>query len=110
MPPPLPLRVLPNIWRLGQVSDSKFGTNVSNEMLLNTAKNARVTTFTVSELLMENQQGGLNYTPPPPTHTHTQRLGLINERIIEYHYYYFQKSLFGSQNVLFITVLSILSY
>ena len=27
--------VLPNIWRLGQVRDTKFGTNVSNEMLLN---------------------------------------------------------------------------
>ena len=30
--------VLPNIWRLGQVRDTKFGTNVSNEMLLNAAK------------------------------------------------------------------------
>ena len=30
--------VLPNIWRLGQVTDTKFGTNVSNKMLLNTAK------------------------------------------------------------------------
>ena len=30
--------VLPNIWRLGQVRDTIFGTNVSNEMLLNAAK------------------------------------------------------------------------
>ena len=30
--------VLPNIWRLGQVRDTKFGTNVSTEMLLNAAK------------------------------------------------------------------------
>ena len=30
--------VLPNIWRLGLVRDTIFGTNVSNEMLLNTAK------------------------------------------------------------------------
>ena len=29
---------LPNIWRLGLVRDTKFGTNVSNEMLLNAAK------------------------------------------------------------------------
>ena len=80
MPPPLPLRVLPNIWRLGQVSDSKFGRNVSNKVLLNTAKNARVTTFTVSELLMENQQGGLNYTPPaPPAHTHTHTQIRVNK-------------------------------
>ena len=33
-----PIWVLPNIWRLGQVRDSKFGTNFSNKMLLNNAK------------------------------------------------------------------------
>ena len=33
-----PVWVLPSIWRLGQVSDTKFGTNVSNKMLLNAAK------------------------------------------------------------------------
>ena len=44
--------VLRNIWRLGRVRDTKFGTNVSNEMLLNAA-NTRVTAFTVSELLRE---------------------------------------------------------
>ena len=30
--------VLPNIWRLGQVIDTKAGTNVSNRMLPNAAK------------------------------------------------------------------------
>ena len=30
--------VFPNIWRLGGVLDTKFGTNVSNRMLLNAAK------------------------------------------------------------------------
>ena len=30
--------VLPNIWRLGQVRNTKFVTNVSNKMLLNAAK------------------------------------------------------------------------
>ena len=30
--------VLPNIWRLEQIRDIKFGTNVSNKMLLNAAK------------------------------------------------------------------------
>ena len=29
---------IPNIWRLGQVEDTKFGTNISNKMLLNAAK------------------------------------------------------------------------
>ena len=30
--------VLPNIWRLGRVRNTKFDTNISNKMLLNTAK------------------------------------------------------------------------
>ena len=30
--------VLPNIWRLEQIRDIKFGTNVANKMLLNAAK------------------------------------------------------------------------
>ena len=30
--------VFPNIWRLGPVMDTKFGTNVSNRVLLNAAK------------------------------------------------------------------------
>ena len=30
--------VLPNIWRLARVRDSKFATDVSNKMLLNAAK------------------------------------------------------------------------
>ena len=46
--------VLPNISRLGQVRDTKFGTNVFNKMLLNTAKCQGCTAFTVSELLGEN--------------------------------------------------------
>ena len=33
-----PAWVLPKIWRLEQVRDTKFGRNVSNEMLLNAAK------------------------------------------------------------------------
>ena len=33
-----PVWVLPNIWRLGQVMDTEFGTNVSNKILMNAAK------------------------------------------------------------------------
>ena len=33
-----PVWVLLNVWRLGQVRETKFGTKVSNEMLLNAAK------------------------------------------------------------------------
>ena len=34
----IPVWGLPNIWRLGRVMDSKFGTNVSNRLLLNAVK------------------------------------------------------------------------
>ena len=33
-----PVWVFANIWRLGQVMDTKFGTNLSNKILLNAAK------------------------------------------------------------------------
>ena len=33
-----PVWILPNIWRLGQVRDTKFCTNFYNKMLLNAAK------------------------------------------------------------------------
>ena len=61
-----PVWVLPSIRRLGQVRDTRFGTNslITCYWML---QNTRVTAFTVSELLMENQQGGLS----PPS-----RLGL----------------------------------
>ena len=35
-------------------------------------QNARVTAFTISELLREKKQGGVKLRPPPPTHTHIQ--------------------------------------
>ena len=34
----IPVWVLPNIWRLGWVKTNKFGTNVSNKILLNSIK------------------------------------------------------------------------
>ena len=37
--------ILPNIWRLGQIRNTKFGTNVSNKMLW-MMQNVRVTAFT----------------------------------------------------------------
>ena len=33
-----PVWLLPNIWRLGQIGNTKFATNVSNKILLNAAK------------------------------------------------------------------------
>ena len=57
------VRVLPNIWRLRRGRGTKFDMNVSNEKLLN----ANVKTFTVSELLRENQQPveRVKLTPTP---------------------------------------------
>ena len=37
----------------------KFGTDASNEMLLNAAKYQGYSFYTVSELLRENQQSGM---------------------------------------------------
>ena len=41
-------------------------------------QNARITAFTVSELLREDKQGEITppRPPPPPTHTHTHTLKL----------------------------------
>ena len=58
-----PVWILPNIWRLGWVRDTKSGTDVSKEMLLN-AENRGVTTSTVPELLREKQQEGAGKITP----------------------------------------------
>ena len=57
-----PVWVLPNVWRLGRVINTKFGTNVSNRILLNAAKSQDYT-FTLLELLKENQLGGGKINP-----------------------------------------------
>ena len=67
-----PVCILPKTCRLGRDRDTKFGTNVSDKMLL-ILQNARVTAFTVSELLKENQQSGGKITSP------TSRLGLMRK-------------------------------
>ena len=59
----IPVWVLSNIWKLGRVKNTKFGTNVSNKILLK-LQNAKVAAVTISELLRENQQRG-KITPPP---------------------------------------------
>ena len=66
-----PVWVLVNIWRLGQIRDTKLGSNVTAFY---------VTAFTVSELLKENQQAnreGVKLPPPtPPPTIHPPRLEL----------------------------------
>ena len=58
--------VLPNIWRLGWVRDTRFGTNLSNEMLLNAAK-CQGYSFYRFWVIRENQQmeGGRGKITPP---------------------------------------------
>ena len=63
-----PVCVFLNIWRLGQVRNTKFGNKVSNKMLLNAAKCQGYSFFTVSKLLRENQHGGGELPPTHPSH------------------------------------------
>ena len=66
-----PVWVFSNIWRLGQVMNTKFGMNVSNRMSLYVAKYQGYSfyRFWVIELLSENQLG-VKFQHLPP------RLGL----------------------------------
>ena len=60
-----PVRVLFNIWRLGRVKNTKFGTNVSNKMLLKSTKYQSYS-FYLFWVIMENQQVH-KITHHPPT-------------------------------------------
>ena len=66
--------VFPNIWRLGQVMDTKFGMNVSNRILLNAAKFQGYSFYRFWVKGKPTMGGGVGgiITPPP-------RLGLINK-------------------------------
>ena len=57
--------VLPNIWRLERVRDTKFDMNVSSESYW-MLENARVTVFTFLVLIRETQQVGVKLPPTPP--------------------------------------------
>ena len=67
-----PVWVLPNIWRLGRVMVTKFGTNVSDKILLNAAKSQGYS-FYRSWVIKGKQtgRGGAIKLPCPPP-----RLGL----------------------------------
>ena len=60
--------VLPSIWRLGQVGDTKFGTNVSNKILLNAAK-CQGYSFCRFWVIKGKPTGGKIATPPPLHYT-----------------------------------------
>ena len=67
-----PTWVLPNIWRLGQFRDTKFGTDVSKEMLLNGA-NCQGYRFYRFWVIMGKTTGGEGKITPL---CRTPRLGL----------------------------------
>ena len=69
-----PVWVLANIWRLGRVRDTKFGTNVSNKVLLNTAK-CQGYSFYRFWVSKRKPTGGKTTRPPPPPFP-PPRLGL----------------------------------
>ena len=70
--------VLPNIWRLRQVRNIKFGTNVSSKMLLNAPK-CQGCIFYHFWVIKGKPTGGSKTTPPPPSPSpFPRRLGLRN--------------------------------
>ena len=66
--------VLPNIWRLGWVRNTKFGTKVSNEMLLNAAKRQGYSFYRFG--VIKGKPIGGKITPSPP------RLGLTGAVLV----------------------------
>ena len=64
--------VLPNIWRLARVMNTKFDTNVSNRMLLNTA-NFQGYSFCHFWVIKGKPTGGGEISPPPPTHIRVKK-------------------------------------
>ena len=68
-----PVLVLPNIWRLGQVMETKFDTYVSNKILLNAAKLQGNSSYPFWVIKGKPTGGRVKLPPPPPR----PRLGLI---------------------------------
>ena len=67
-----PVWVLPNIWRLGQVRETKFSKNTPNEFYW-MLQNATVTAFTCFWVIKRKPKGGDKITPP--------RLGLKSDLV-----------------------------
>ena len=60
-----PFWFLPNIWRLKQAMDTRFGMNVSNKMLLNAAKFQGYSFYCFWEIIKRKPTGGGVKLPPP---------------------------------------------
>ena len=61
-----PVLVLPNIWRLGQVMETKFDTYVSNKILLNAAKLQGNSSYPFWVIKGKPTGGRVKLPPPPP--------------------------------------------
>ena len=59
-----PIWVLPNIWRLGPIKNTKFGTNIFNKMLLNVAKRQGYS-FHHFWVIKGKPTGGIKLPPAP---------------------------------------------
>ena len=97
------VQVFPNIWRLGQVMDTIFGTNVSNRMLLNAAKFQGYSFYRFWVIKGKPTEGLKLPTPLPP------RLGLSNLKLL--HLYIEKKInclLFGNLN--FLSIINVTLY
>ena len=70
-----PIWVLLNIWGLGGVRDTKFGINVSNEMLLNAAKCQGCSIYCFC--IIKRKPTEESKSPPPPLPP--PRLGLTDK-------------------------------
>ena len=73
----IPVWVLLKIRRLGQVRDTKFDINISNEMLQNASKCYGHSLFLLflNYLRRTNRGGGVK-SPPPDRHTHRVKLAI----------------------------------
>ena len=69
-----PVWVLSNIWRLGRVRDTEFGTILSNKMLANATKWQGYSFYRFWVIKGKSagcRDGGWNYLSPPASHIHT---------------------------------------
>ena len=76
-----PVWVLLNIWRLGKVRDTKFGTIVSNKMLLYATKCQRYR-FYCFWVIKEKPIGGVKLSPPPRLRLNKEVLFLSAREIV----------------------------
>ena len=77
--------VLPNLWRLVQVRDIRFGTNVSHEMLLNAAKCQAYSFYCFWEF-KEKPTEGVGSSPfPPRIELKTKKAIMLLSDLINFH-------------------------